>query len=758
MKTKIKIICLFLSIILGALHSCSVKKYIPQDEFLYTKGQIQLESDTTVKDLGDVNQELQELLRPEPNTKFLGAYIRLWAHYKGQKKNPGFINRFLNKKIGEEPVYLSQVDVEKTEELLNNRLENRGFFRSTIGATVNKKRKTASIDYQVTVKKPYVLASYHLEGDSLPILKEIGEHLDKTILKPGMRYDLQRFKLERERIDQALKAKGYYNFNADFLIFEADTNQYKNKRFDLFLRLKMDVPKKSMVPYHINSIKVFPNYSVATDSLVKDTVQFSGIEYIQRGEFFKPKRLAPYILLDEGETYDPLKSKLTSNRLSSIGTYKYININYEEDNSSIGTDGFSKLDASIYLSPLSKRTLRAELQAVSKSNNFTGPTLSLTYSDRNLFQGGETLNITGNVGYETQLAGSNSTGLSSTQLGLKTDLIFPRMLSFFKFTKRFRHAVPKTKISLGMEHLNRSKLYSLTSFSTIFGYGWNENRFVYHELNPISINYVNLSKTTPEFEAILDNNPFLRSSFEQQFIAGLNYSFTYNELVDSNKKNAFYLNSNIDLAGNTIGLFGKDTDQDGNKTILGLAYAQYAKTDVDLRYHLSLGSSQKLIGRIFAGIGVPYGNSSTLPFSKQYFSGGPYSVRSFRIRSLGPGTYNAETGDTGSFFDQSGDIRLEANLELRFPIYSFLKGAVFADAGNVWLLKENTSLPGGKFTSDFISELGIGIGAGIRVDIQSFVIRFDLATPLQKPYLPKGERFDFDLSQPILNFAIGYPF
>ena len=744
--------------LLGALQACSVKKFIPEDQWLYTKGELQLNADTTVADLNQVSRELQSLLKPDPNTKVLGMYPGLWVHYKAQREKPGFINRWLNKKIGEEPVYLSDIDLERTQELINNRLENRGFFRSDLSSQVDKKAKTASIVHQVAVTKPYRLASYQLEGDSLPIIQDIKEKLGNSLLSPGTRYDLQRFKMERERIDQDLKARGYYNFNADFLIFEADTNQYNNKQFNLFLRLKRDVPKKSLVPYRINSIQVFPNYSVATDSLAKDTVEFKGIDYIQPKPFFKPKRLDPYILLEEGETYDPLKSKLTSNRLASIGTYKYVNIRYKEDHTDLETDGYSKLDAYIHLSPLNKRSLRAELQAVSKSNNFAGPTLSLTYSNRNLFRGGETLNITGNVGYETQLAGSNSTGLSSTQFGLRTDLIFPRLLSFFKFKERFRYAVPKTKISLGVEHLNRSKLYSLTSFTTIFGYGWNENRYVYHELNPLNINYVNLSNTTEEFETILDNNPLLRSSFEQEFIAGLNYTFTYNELVDASKKNALFFNANVDLAGNTIGLFGKKTPENGDKTILGLAYSQFAKTDIDLRYHWRVGSSQTLVGRLFGGIGVPYGNSSTLPFSKQYFSGGPYSVRAFRIRSLGPGTYNPETGDAGSFFDQSGDIRLEANLEYRFPIYSFLKGAVFADAGNVWLLKENEVLPGGKFTSSFMEELGIGVGAGLRIDIQSFVLRFDLAAPLQKPYLPKGKRFELDFSQPILNFAIGYPF
>ena len=758
MKIFRKISILIPFLLLGTIQSCSIKKYIPQDQLLYTKGRLQLESDAAVRDLNTIHNELGELLKPEPNTKIFGAYLGLWAHYKAKEEKPGFMVRFLNRKFGEEPVYLSDVDMAKTEELLNNRLENRGFFRSVIESSIKERPKKAVISYEVGLKKPYILETFRLENDSLPISEDIQKSLTNTLIKPGMRYDLQRFKLERERIDQDLKAKGYYNFNADFLIFEADTNGYKDKRFDLFLRLKKDVPKKSTVPYQINSIKIFPNYNMATDSLAKDTLLLSGMEFIQDPEFFKPKRMAPYILLDQGRTYSPQSSRLTSNRLASIGTYKFVNIRYEEDHTDMDTNGYSKLDAYIYLSPLNKRTLRAELQAVAKSNNFAGPTLSLNYSDRNLFRGGETLSITGHLGYETQLAGKNSAGLSSTQFGLKSELIFPRLLSPIKFTKRFKYAVPKTKIGLGMEFLNRSKLYGLNSFSSIFGYSWNENRFVFHELNPISINYVKLYKTTPEFDTILDNNPFLKSSFDQRFIAGLTYSFTYNELVDQNKKNALFFNANLDLAGNSLSLFDNSPDDNGINTFLGLEYAQYAKMDIDLRYHLGIGRSQKLIGRIFGGIGLPYGNSVTLPFSKQYFSGGPYSVRAFRIRSLGPGSYASTADDTGSFFDQSGDIRLEANLEYRFPIYSFLKGAIFADAGNVWLTKENTTLPGGKFTSNFINELGIGVGAGVRVDIQNFVIRFDLAAPIQKPFLPEGQRFDFDLSQPILNFAIGYPF
>ncbi|UOB16119.1 translocation and assembly module lipoprotein TamL [Abyssalbus ytuae] len=742
-----------------------MRKYIPEDELLYTGGHVKLNSDTLIKGKKKIKEELETLLRPKPNSKFLGMRLGLLAYYKTQQENPGFLYRFLNKKIGEEPVYLSDVEAPRTEELINNRLENRGFFRNEITSQETRREVTASVSYNVILKKPYVLEDYHLDSpDSVPayekvLQQKIDSSMTQTFLKKNMRYDLAMFKYERERIDETLKKDGYYNFNSDFLIFEVDTNQYANKKFDLFLRLKKNVPEKSKIPYKIRAVNVYPDYSVETDSIHTQATTLSEVNFFQDEEFFKPKRLLPYLLIKPGQMYDPDKSRLTSNRLASIGTYKYVNIRYKEIDDKGSDDGMGELDANIYLSPLNKRAVRAELQAVSKSNNFAGPTLSVTFTNRNLFRGGETLNITGSAGYEWQLGGGNNSNLSSTQLGLNADLIFPRLLFPIRITNQFKYAIPKTMIGVGAEYLSRSKLYSLNTFTGTFGYGWNANKYVYHELNPISINYVNLSNTTEEFNQILEDNPYLENSFQQQFIAGLTYSFIYNELVDKSKNNPVFFNANLDIAGNLLNAVSNKTNEEGKQTFLGLEFAQYAKMDIDFRYYLTLGNKTQLVSRLFAGVGLPYGNSDIMPFSKQYFSGGPYSVRAFRIRSLGPGTYDPDEDDDAGFFNQTGDVRLEANIEYRFPLYSFLKGAVFADAGNVWFLEENESYNGeGTFTSSFINELGIGAGIGLRVDIQNFVIRFDLAAPVHDPSLPEGERFNFGVDNPILNFAIGYPF
>ncbi len=467
--------------------------------------------------------------------------------------------------------------------------------------------------------------------------------------------------------------------------------------------------------------------------------------------------------------YNPEASRLTSNRLTAIGSYKYANIQFNETDTIVKNDSTGLLDVDIFLSPLTKKSLRAELQAISQSNGFSGPGVALTYSNRNVFHRGETLNIRGEFSYGIQLGGSDTAGLNSIVGGLNAELVIPTLVPFSP--DRFKHTVPKTTISLGADFFNRSELYTLTSINTSFGYALNANKFVYHDLKPISINFTNLTNTTPEFEEVLEQNPFLRASLEQQFIIGLIYSFTYNGLVEKDKKNPLFFLTSLDLAGNTLGLL-----DGGNGTVFGQEYAQYAKADLDFRYYRRWGKGNAIVSRMYAGLGIPYGNSKTMPFSKQFFSGGPYSIRAFQTRSLGPGSFNP-SDITSTYFDQSGNFKLETNIEYRFPIKSYFKGALFIDAGNVWLTRDIALPPDeseegisfneelfekGKFSSDWLSELGVGLGFGLRLDIQNFVIRLDVASPMRVPFLPKGERnkvpFFDDNNKTVFNFAIGYPF
>lgn len=772
----VKIRILIIGILLVALQACSVKRFVPEDKLLYTGAELEMNSEDEIERKDELKDGLTALIGPNPNSKFLNTRWGLYFHYKAQREKPGFINKFINKKIGEEPVYLSDVKPGQTEDILKNWLENRGYFYNRVDYTVEEyqEQKEAKVFYKAFLPEvPYVLENYKVDNDSLRIYQQIQQTLGDAILKSGEPFNLTQMKMERERIDRELKSQGYYNFSANFLIFEADTNQYDRKKFDLFLKLKEEVPEEGIKPYVVTTINIYPNYVVGTDSLERDVRRYNNRNYIQNETFFEPDKLDPFILLEEGERYSPRKSAMTSRRLTSIGVYKFVNIRYDEIDS-LSTDSLGYLEANIYLSPLNKRAIKAELQAVTKSNSFTGPHLALTYSNRNLFHGGEILNTTARVGYEWQFSGGDQTGQSSTQLGLETNLIYPRMLfPIFEINNDwFDYSIPKTKISAGFEYLNRSNLFSLVSVTGSFGYVWKANRFITHELDPFSINYVQLANTTPEFQDILDNNPFLESSFDQEFIAGLTYSFYYNGMVDATSSHQFYLNSNLDLAGSLLDLLsGGETP----KTFLGLRFAQYAKIDADFRYHYRLSAEQTIASRLYGGIGIPYGNSDVMPFSRQFFAGGPYSIRAFQIRRLGPGSYKAEDLENFTYYDQMGNVRLEANVEYRFPVYSFLKGAVFTDVGNIWNTKSNNPIidpaaneelsdrqkliiEKGTFGSDFLNEIAVGVGAGLRVDIQGFVIRFDLGFPVRTPWLPEGERWEFRYKDPVFNFAIGYPF
>jgi len=735
------------------LTSCSVKQFIPAEETLYKGATFKIISEEKRNEIRVLKKELEGLIRPQPNS----SNLAILSHYKVKKENPSFWYKFINKAIGETPVYISNISLSRTKELIKNRLENKGYFYSLITSEVIKKAHSSSVVYTIKLNAPYRLETYQIDTDSLPIYKEIANSLNRTLLKKGTTYNLENLKQERERIDTQLKSKGYYNFNSDFLLFEADTSQYTTKKFDLYLRLKKDVPKKAIVPYAINSVNVHPRYGITSNTVAIDTTTIDGINFIQDTLFFKPKRLRPFVLFKKGQKYAPRVFKATSRRLSSIGTYKFINVKFDEHFDE-AKDSIGLLNTNVYLSPTNKRSLSAELQANSKSNGFNGPTLAFNYTNRNIFKGGEFFKITSKLGYEAQINTGSSEGLSSTQLELTGDLVFPRLLFPVKIMKQFKYAVPKTKMSLGLEYLNRSKLYSLSSFNASFGYVWNANSYVYHEFNPVSTSFVKLSNSTAAFNAILEENLFLKNSFNQQLISGLTYNFTYSELANTKKKHQLFFHSNVDIAGNILSLFSGSKNESGKGTILGLEYAQYVKVDADMRFRFHLGKSQMIATRLYGGVGVPYGNSTTLPFSKQFFSGGPYSVRAFRTRSIGPGSYNTENTDQGAFFDRSGDIKLEGNIEYRFPIYSYLKGALFVDAGNVWLFNDNDALPGGKFSSNFINELAVGTGVGLRVDIQSFVIRFDWAVPLSEPFKCISNFSGFDIKDRILNFAIGYPF
>ncbi|MEO6314788.1 MAG: BamA/TamA family outer membrane protein, partial [Chitinophagaceae bacterium] len=303
-----------------------------------------------------------------------------------------------------------------------------------------------------------------------------------------------------------------------------------------------------------------------------------------------------------------------------------------------------------------------------------------------------------------------------------------------------------------------------------YGYTWKENTRKEHQLNPISINYVQPVNVTEVYRAAIDTNPTLQKAIDKQFILGSTYSYTYNPLTGDGPPSGIFFNGNVDLSGNIAGLVSGANIKNGKTvSIFNAQFSQYVKADIDLRYYVKSGTNSVWASRLLAGVGYPYGNSSSLPFIRQFFIGGNNSIRAFRSRSLGPGTYLASKDSITRFFpDQSGDIKLEINTEYRAKLFSVINGAIFVDAGNIWLYNKDPQKPGAEFTGQFLKQLAVGTGVGLRADVSFLVLRLDVAFPLRKPWLPDGQQWviqQIDLGNGtwrkdnlILNIAIGYPF
>jgi hypothetical protein len=373
--------------------------------------------------------------------------------------------------------------------------------------------------------------------------------------------------------------------------------------------------------------------------------------------------------------------------------------------------------------------------------------------------------------YEAQLTGKNK-NLYAYTLNPQIELYFPRFLVPFKIMRTSSMYIPKTRISLSYNYLKRVSYFDMRTFQFIYGFKWKEDIKKEHELNPISVSYTSLSNKSTAFNDLLEANPFLKKSYQEQFIAGGSYSYTYNEQVIAEKKMQYFFHLATEVSGNSFSLFkmatGAKISSENPSTIIGSVYSQYAKISVDGRGYYNFIDKNKLALRIFAGVGKPYGNSSTLPYIKQFFSGGPNSLRAFHINSVGPGSYH-QNADNKGFLQLGGDIKLEGNAEYRFNIFRFFKGAIFADAGNIWLLKSNPANTVRPFNfSTVYDEIAVGAGIGLRIDISFFILRFDLAAPLRKPWLDEGHRWvanQISFGDPawrsenlILNVAIGYPF
>lgn len=736
---------------LVALGACNNTKYLAEGESLYVGAEVNLHSSQSIPNEGKLRSEIDEVVTPEPNSTFLGMRPSLWFYNrtKEPKKDKG-LRYFFKYKLGRPPVLESDVKPERVSKLIQNRLYNNGYFNSSVDfEVVAKSEKKTEIHYNAHLERPYRLDTVQYVCDSTYLSRQIDSVSTETLLERGDAYQLSIIQKERERINRHLKNRGYFYFDGEFLRFSGDTT-LGHKRMNVFIDPDPSMPIEASQVYTLARIAVYPNYKLGKESNPEvDSTRHEGLYYYEKHDehLFRPKALRRSIFMKTGEVYSREKHELTLNRLMGLGAFKFVDVRFDRANDSSS----HKLNTSIYLTPMDKKTIRAELEMVTKSNNFIGPGLTGTWTNRNTFGGAELLRIDLGGGVETQIGGGEEGGTFgeyfSYRLSLGAQLQVPRFLTPFNVRTNSKF-VPKTNIKGSYELINRTRYFMLHSLSSSYGYSWKPGETIRHELTPVSLTFSQLATTTEAFDMLLDSNQFLANSFSEQFIIGPEYKFTFNDQVKENLKNHVFYS----VGGDVSNPFG----------VLGKIASVYARFTSDFRYFFKLTKNTKLATRLYAGIGIPYNQSKQLPYVKQFFAGGPNGVRAFRARTVGPGTYNAGSrSGRGGFLDQNGDLKLLMSLEYRFKIYGVFHGAVFGDAGNIWLLNENVDQPGGQFNTDtFLNELAVGAGVGLRLDLSFFLLRLDVAMPLRKPYLENNNGWvpNWLKEKPVFNLAIGYPF
>ncbi len=758
----------FLIISCWLLASCSGTRHLPSGEKLYIGAEIKLETTTNINKK-QIKNEVEVTLRPEPNKVFLGLRPRLWMYMTAGENPKSKLEKWL-KKNGTAPVLLSDIKPAVTSKIIDATLFNNGFFKSYTEYKIDDKKRTAEVIYTSHINEPYRIKelNYSISDDSLSYT--IQNKKEESIITLGKSYNLDLLKAERERIDAELKNNGYFYFNPDYLIFKADTSE-ANHSVNLKLALKDSVPQNALTVYRIHKVVIDQDYSLSEDAaeVKKDTMMFQNTVFMvnKTEQKISPKEILRSVYLKKDDIFSRRSHTITLNRLMSLDNFKFVRVKFSDSDTS--ANGY--LDVTILMTPMPKRTFRAEMDLVTKSNNFMGPRMNFSLLDRNTFHGAEILKLNLAGSFEAQWNGTAKNRYSYSW-NPQLDLTFPRFITPFKIHQTSSIYIPKTNFSLSYNYLKRVDYFDMKTFQFGYSYKWKENIMKEHELTPISVSFSTIGNKSVAFRELLNSNSYLKKSYQEQFIAGGSYSFTYNEQVIQGKKMQYFFHATAEIAGNAFSLVkniaGEKVSSTNPSKIIGSVYSQFAKLSIDSRGYYNFRDKNSLAMRIFAGVARPYGNSPVLPYSKQFFSGGPNSLRAFQINSLGPGTYYQDGANTG-FLQMGGDLKLETNAEYRFGIYRYFKGAFFVDAGNVWLLKSNPANTGSPFMfSEFMNQLAVGAGFGLRLDVSFFILRFDLATPLRKPWLEENHRWvtnqiNFGSSEwrkdnLVLNVAIGYPF
>lgn len=748
---------IYLVLMAVVLNACSTTKYLPPNEKLYTGGTVKVDDKNIPKsDAKALESELNTYIRPKPNSSLLGMRIKLWLYYKTRNRH-GFIQKFLSK-YGEPPVLVSQVDLAKNSTIMQNRLQNISYFQATVSGDTIGKKKTAKALFTALPGPSYTINNITFPNATDNSLDTaVKGTMAQTLLKKGEKYNLDVIKNERIRIDARLKEEGFFYFAPEQLVVKVDST-IEGHKVNMIVRIKPETPDRAREIYSVRNIYVYPNYSLRDTSLRLDQAKpYRNYNIIDPRNTVRPYLFSNTVLLHPNDVYSRTTHNNSLNRFINLGPYRYVKNRFEDV-----TPDSPKLDVYYFLTPYKRKSLQAEIIGRTSSANYTGTQINLSWKNRNAFKGGELLTVTLFGSTDVQVGGQNS-GYNVYQYGVQTSLSWPRLISPFALRSDNGY-IPRTILTLGYTSVVRQKLYSLNSFTGSFGYQFKTNEHKIHELNLLEATFVkprNVSQIYLDSIRNPDNrNPALKHVIDPQFTLGPSYAYTFDNTTEDYRTNSLYFRGKLSLSNNLYGIIsGADTLGGKVKTLFGTVFNQYVKAESEIRFFHKLSANSKIATRLIAGVGLPYGNSTILPYNQQFFIGGPNSLRGFRPRTLGPGTVDPTNANGNTFIaDQSGDIKLEANIEYRQKLFSIVYGALFADAGNIWNAKPHQE--GGTFGPNFLSQMAVDAGFGLRFDATILVLRTDLGFPLVRPYTPAGGQRSISPSfkNSILNIAIGYPF
>ena len=782
--------------VLGILCSaCSVTRRLSQGEYLLQK--VKIEDDkSTPKSERITPLELEQYVRQTPNKHFLGTNFYVWAYNLANPDKDNWWNN-LKRKVGEEPVLLEPTLTLRSAQNLKTYMNSRGYYSSRVEYEVDTVRrpKRAYVTYRTHQGEPYRIKSLSYDFRDRQLAPVIEADTAQSLIKVGNIFDITALDRERERIATYLNDRGYYNFSVNNIEYRVDTLG-GDRRVGIRMIVKRNITgydergqaiEENNRIYRVTEINVLTDYDPSVDSderisMMQDTIYYKGLNIISADgkPNVRPAIMHTAIPMSPNTTYSASEVSRTYNEIMSLGYFKSARIAFEEvprgqDDTLVvhyaggGREAYSPrrfedieegyLRCYILASPTLKQGFNVELEA-STTSSFYGVSAPVGYQNRNLFRGVETLNTSVTFGYEYMKA-PHTSRRRANEIGVTAGLSFPRFIAPFHISTRNIN-MPRTKVELSFNYQDRPYYRRDLSRAT-WTYSWRSlnGRYSY-QLRPIDLNWIHVGYINQDFFASLENE-YLRQSYLTQAIVGLSASYTYNNQGKNIGGNATLMHANFESSGNLVNIFERAFSKktpEGYYNILGVRYSQYVRGDISLSRKIVLGEKTAMAGRIFAGVGVPYGNSTALPFDRLFYVGGSNSMRGWTPRTLGPG--NTPEQDT-PYPVQMGDMRLEANLEFRFPIWGMFHGATFLDVGNVWYLGgKKAQVPAdGVFHLDrFYKQLGMNTGLGLRVDIKFVILRLDWGVQLHSPNKPVGERWihNFKWENMALNFGVGYPF